>query len=121
MNKLAKTAAECIERIRDILSRARQKALQTVNTAMISAYWHIGREIVEEEQRGEERAKYGKQLLQSISKQLSEEFGKGFSERNLHFIRQFYLVFSDRSPEIPYAVRTESENSHSKGFSPYLS
>jgi len=74
---------------------------------MVAAYWEIGREIVEEEQRGEERAEYGKQLLKRISEQLTGELGKGFGERNLRFIRQFYLTYAHRVPPIRYAPCTE--------------
>jgi len=59
---------------------------------MISAYWYIGKEIVEEEQRGKERAEYGTQLLHHLSIKLTAAFEKGFSERNLRFIRQFYWL-----------------------------
>ena len=62
---------------------------------MVEAYWKIGRRIVEEEQSGRERAEYGKEILQNLSKELTEEFGKGYSYRTLREIRQFYLMFSD--------------------------
>ena len=62
---------------------------------MVEAYWEIGRRIVEEEQNGKERAEYGKEILQNLSKELTEEFGKGYSYRTLREIRQFYLMFSD--------------------------
>ena len=78
-----------------ILKNARQKAYIAVNSAMVEAYWEIGRRIVEEEQRGKERAEYGKEILQNLSKELTEEFGKGYSYRTLREIRQFYLMFSD--------------------------
>ena len=60
---------------------------------MVEAYWLMGRRIVEEEQNGEERAKYGKALLKKLAKVLSSEFGKGLDERELRRIRQFYLCF----------------------------
>ena len=78
-----------------ILKNARQKAYIAVNSAMVEAYWEIGRRIVEEEQNGKERAEYGKEILQNLSKELTEEFGKGYSYRTLREIRQFYLMFSD--------------------------
>jgi len=78
--------------------------VRAVNAAMLSAYWHIGREIVEEEQRGKERADYGTYLLRELSARLTEEFGKGFGERNLRFIRQFYLTYSDRVPTIQHSA-----------------
>ena len=84
-----------INEIKKILKNARQKAYTAVNSAMVEAYWKIGRRIVEEEQSGRERAEYGKEILQNLSKELTEEFGKGYSYRTLREIRQFYLMFSD--------------------------
>ena len=84
-----------INEIKKILKNARQKAYIAVNSAMVEAYWEIGRRIVEEEQNGKERAEYGKEILQNLSKELTEEFGKGYSYRTLREIRQFYLMFSD--------------------------
>lgn len=84
-----------INEIKTILKNARQKAYTAVNSAMVEAYWKIGRRIVEEEQNGKERAEYGKEILQNLSKVLTEEFGKGYSYRTLREIRQFYLMFSD--------------------------
>ena len=77
-----------INEIKKILKNARQKAYTAVNLAMVEAYWKIGRRIVEEEQSG-------KEILQNLSKELTEEFGKGYSYRTLREIRQFYLMFSD--------------------------
>ena len=84
-----------INEVKEILKSARQKAYNTINSVMVEAYWKIGRRIVEEEQNGKERAEYGKEILQNLSKELTEEFGKGYSYRTLREIRQFYLMFSD--------------------------
>lgn len=82
-----------IQDIKTILSQARQKAYSAINSAMVEAYWQIGRRIVEEEQNGEDRAEYGKKILENLSLELTREFGKGFSYRTLREIRQFYLTF----------------------------
>ena len=84
-----------INEVKEILKNARQKAYTAVNSAMVEAYWKIGRRIVEEEQSGRERAEYGKEIIKNLSKELTEEFGKGYSYRTLREIRQFYLMFSD--------------------------
>ena len=84
-----------INEIKTILKNARQKAYTAVNSAMVEAYWEIGRRIVEEEQNGKERAEYGKEILQNLSKELTEEFGKGFSRRTLWEMRKLYVYFSD--------------------------
>ena len=80
--------------IRRILQSARNRAYTAVNTAMVDAYWHIGKRIVEEEQQGENRAKYGQELIKNLSIELNSEFGKGFSVANLKNFRQFYLTFT---------------------------
>lgn len=84
-----------INEVKEILKSARQKAYNTINSVMVESYWKIGRRIVEEEQNGKERAEYGKEILKNLSKELTEEFGKGYSYRTLREIRQFYLMFSD--------------------------
>lgn len=81
------------QNIAEILNDARTTAYRAVNAAMVKAYWEIGRVIVEEEQQGEHRADYGKRLISGIAKNLREEFGKGFTARNLRNMRQFYLEF----------------------------
>lgn len=82
------------QQVAELLQNARQQVLRTVNSTMTITYFEIGRIIVEEEQNGKDRAEYGKQLLKGLSQQLTEEFGKGFSIRNLEQIRQFYITFS---------------------------
>lgn len=84
-----------INEIKKILKNARQKAYTAINSAIVEAYWEIGRRIVEEEQRGKERAEYGKEIVKNLSKELTEEFGKGFSRRTLWEMRKLYVYFSD--------------------------
>ena len=79
--------------IREILINARKTAYKAINFSMVTAYWNIGRLIVEDEQQGNSRAEYGKTILADLAKELTIEFGKGFSERELRRIRQFYLTF----------------------------
>ena len=81
-------------RVAELLKEARKSVIQTVNKTMVYTYFEIGRMIVEEEQNGKERAEYGKQILKELSKRLNTEFGKGFSQRNLEQMRQFYLIYS---------------------------
>jgi predicted nuclease of restriction endonuclease-like (RecB) superfamily len=80
--------------IKKLLADAKNKVYQTINTTMTQTYWEIGRRIVEQEQNGKERAEYGKALLKNLSTELTKEFGKGFSIRNLEQMRKFYLSFS---------------------------
>ncbi len=92
--------------IKQILVNARQQAYTAINAAMVEAYWLIGKRIVEEEQQGEDRAAYGKELIKSISTELTSEFGKGFSVTNLQNFRKFYLTFNDW--EIKQTVSVDS-------------
>ncbi len=78
----------------ELLHSAKQNVIRTVNQTMVFTYFEIGRMIVEEEQDGKKRAAYGKQIIKQLSKVLISEFGKGFSERNIEQMRQFYLVYS---------------------------
>ena len=77
-----------------LLQNARQQVLRTVNSTMTYTYFEIGRMIVEEEQNGNERAEYGKQILKGLSEDLTKEFGKGFSVDNLQNMRKLFSVYS---------------------------
>ncbi|MCK5323769.1 MAG: DUF1016 domain-containing protein, partial [Desulfobulbaceae bacterium] len=98
--------------VRQILLSARSKTYRAVNTAMVEAYWLIGKRIVEEEQNGKSRAEYGKRLLENLSKSLSNDFGKGFSYANLRNFRQFYLTYPDQ--KICYTVCSKLSWSHNR-------
>lgn len=79
--------------IRELLENARKNVAQQVNTQLLTTYWNIGRIIVEYEQQNQIRADYGKQTLKELSKELTREFGKGFSRSNLQNMRAFYLAY----------------------------
>jgi len=74
--------------------------MQAVNTEMVAAYWRIGCEIVEREQVGVERAGYGKALIDELTRDMTAEFGNGYSARNLRRMRRFYSAYKSRDPEI---------------------
>ena len=93
--------------IRRFIEQTRHQVQQSVNNAMVQAYWHIGRLIIEEEQQGQERAAYGQQQLQQLSALLTQEFGKGFDISNLRNMRRFYRAFP-----IQDAVRLELSWTH---------
>lgn len=96
------------ERIREILESAKARVARSVNTTQVVANWLIGREIVEEEQRGKKRADYGRRLLEDLSSRLSADFGRGFSINNLEHFRDFYLTYPDLlASGIPHALRDE--------------
>lgn len=96
-----------LQNIGEILLQARSQVNRVVNSTMLITYWEIGRLIVEEEQKGEKRAAYGKQQLQQISDYLTEHHGKGFDVRNLRNMRSFYEQFPIRN-----ALRTELSWTH---------
>lgn len=96
--------------IKHILEQARSRTRSAVNSAMVEAYWLIGKRIVEEEQQGEQKAKYGKRLIEDLSAALTSDFGKGFSYANLYNCRQFYLKFPGQ--EILYTLCRELSWSH---------
>lgn len=79
--------------IRKTILEARQHIYTAVNSAMVQTYWNIGRIIVEHEQEGKERAEYGTGLLKNLAQRLTDEFGRGFTERNLRNMRTFYQKF----------------------------
>jgi predicted nuclease of restriction endonuclease-like (RecB) superfamily len=79
--------------INAILEKARGAAYRAVNFAMVQAYWEIGRIIIEEEQKGEARAEYGKGLIRELSIRLTKDYGRGFDESNLRYMRLFYHTF----------------------------
>lgn len=81
--------------IKDIISSGRELAYTAANRAMVFTYWHIGKRIVEQEQNGNERAEYGKALMDVLSNELTKEYGKSYSKRNLQYFRKFYLAFPD--------------------------
>ncbi len=79
--------------IKETLLLSRNQAYSAVNFAMVQAYWQIGRIIIEHEQDGNERAGYGKSVLQELSSRLTKDFGKGFSVRTLQQMKKFYVMF----------------------------
>jgi predicted nuclease of restriction endonuclease-like (RecB) superfamily len=109
-----------LARIREIWDAQRAQAARSVNTAHVCANWLIGQQIVEAEQGGEKRAGYGKTLLKSLSAQLSKEYGNGFSESALKYMRLFYLAYPSLLPanSIRHAVRDELAALAVEGWQP---
>ncbi|MCQ4635770.1 PDDEXK nuclease domain-containing protein [Anaerovorax odorimutans] len=97
-----------LENVSGILEKARKNAKTAVNLSMVYAYYEVGRIIVEEEQHGENRAAYGKKIIQELSEYLTNHFGKGFSVGSLKNIRQFYKVYS--KDQIGETVFSQFEN-----------
>lgn len=83
-----------VNEIKDILSIAKERVMTSINIAMVYSYYEIGKRIVMEEQKGKSRADYGKELIELLSRELTKEFGRGYSISNLKKIRQFYTIYS---------------------------
>lgn len=89
-NDLTKVMAE---EIKLVIDNARNNAFYAVNNELLTAYWNVGRIIVKNEQNGNIKAEYGKQVLLQLSKELTKLLGKGFSRSNLQFMRKFYINY----------------------------
>src|SRR3989338_1392393 len=108
MKKIHKTALvktdasadKLFERVVAILEEARANVVRSVNNNMVIAYWHVGREIVQELQKGKERAEYGTQMIEALSEKLTKKYRRGFSSTNLRYFRTFYTTYADRIPKI---------------------
>jgi predicted nuclease of restriction endonuclease-like (RecB) superfamily len=88
----------------ELVNAARQAAARNVNALMTASYWEIGRRIIEAEQKGKRRAGYGEQLIERLSSDLTQQFGRGFSARNLEQMRQFFVTWP-----IPQTLSAESQ------------
>ncbi len=95
------------DKIVSVLEQARANVVRIVNSNMIIAYWLIGKMLVEELQGGEERAEYGKRIIEELSKRLTERYGKGFSPTNLKYFRLFYQTYAERGPVIRHKACDE--------------
>ena len=87
---------EFFKSVYDLIQQARRNIERHVNTAMVATYYEIGRSIIEKEQQGENRAQYGKRILQGLSDYLTANLGKGFSAENLRLMRKFFLTYSPK-------------------------
>jgi hypothetical protein len=98
------------KRVQRILESARANVARSVNTTQVVANWLVGREIVEEEQKGKRRARYGQRLLEDLSARLTADYGSGFSMQSLRYMRQFYLEYPEllKEPPIRHTVRGKS-------------
>lgn len=93
-----------IEKIKKILRNAQQSLVKQVNHLMVSTYFELGKQIVEQEQNGKNEAEYGKYLIQDLSFNLTAEFGKGYSKRNLELIRKFYICYKNAKSPISQSL-----------------
>lgn len=104
MNDCTPMLRTLVPQIRKLIVSARRTAVHTVNTLQVATNYEIGRLIIEHEQEGSERARYGESLLRELAASLTKEFGKGFSLSNLKYMRRFYLLYRDRTNQIGQTV-----------------
>ncbi len=114
------TIGELYDRIVSILEQARSNTVRAVNSNMVTAYWLIGREILNEIQGGTKRAAYGKQIIEQLSKQLTTKYGPGFSVANLRNFRQFYEMYPDRLIHYPRGSELNLTKNHTPKSSEYI-
>ncbi|MFT3937129.1 MAG: DUF1016 N-terminal domain-containing protein [Chitinophagaceae bacterium] len=95
---MSKTAVgkNLYESVRTLIEQAQQYIVRNVNSTMVLSYFEIGRIIIEDEQSGNKRATYAKETLKHLSKDLTKEFGKGYSITNLEYFRNFYFLYHNR-------------------------
>lgn len=94
-NTIQRMMSGLINDVRDIVESGLRKAYQNVNAITVFTYWQVGKRIVEEEQRGEKRAEYGRRLIETLAQVLSMDYTRGFTARDLRNYRQLYLCFND--------------------------
>lgn len=87
------TYPELVTALGDLMAQARTKVARTVNQTLVTTYWQMGRYIVEYEQNGADRAKYGEGLLKMLSRDLVLRYGRGFNRNNLQYMRKLYRAF----------------------------
>jgi predicted nuclease of restriction endonuclease-like (RecB) superfamily len=107
-------ASVLFARVATILDEARSSVVRAVNSRMVLAHWLIGREIVQELQKGEKRASYGNFVIDQLSAKLCDRFGTGYSPTNLKAFRFFFQIYSDREPSIRHSLSAELETSIKK-------
>ena len=89
------TNNEFSNKIIGLIEKSKKDIVQVINSQMVMTYWNIGKEIFLEEQKGQERAEYGKEVIDTLSTVLTEKYGKGFSSSNLKRMRKFYTIFNN--------------------------
>ena len=119
MNKmdLSKSNNQLFGKISELLSEARKFVAKSVNQTIVLTYFEVGRLIVENEQQGKERAKYGKAVLKELSHKLSQEFGKGYSVYNLERMRKFYLTYNSKLQKLENSASAVRNSENQKSAS----
>jgi predicted nuclease of restriction endonuclease-like (RecB) superfamily len=104
MNEIQNKTNSFLEQVKSLLFEAQQRVVHSVNSIMVQTYFELGKQIVEHEQEGKNYANYGEYLLEALSENLTKEFGKGYSKRNLELIRKFYLTYKIAKSPISQSI-----------------
>ena len=104
MNEIQHKTNSFLEQVKSLLFEAQQRVVHSVNSIMVQTYFELGKQIVEHEQEGKNYANYGEYLLDALSENLTKEFGKGYSKRNLELIRKFYLTYKIAKSPISQSI-----------------
>lgn len=104
MNEIQHKTNSFLEQVKSLLFEAQQRVVHSVNSIMVQTYFELGKQIVEHEQEGKNYANYGEYLLEALSENLTKEFGKGYSKRNLELIRKFYLTYKIAKSPISQSI-----------------
>ena len=107
IEKVAVAPDRLYRSVRKVIQEAQGTVSRIANWAMVESNWHIGFLIVEDEQKGKRKAEYGKAVLKDLARRLTAEYGSGYDERNLRYMRSFYLAFPIRN-----ALRSELSWTH---------
>lgn len=107
---------DLFQKVAALIEESRKRVATAVNTAMVYTYYEVGRYIVEDEQRGNTRAEYGKSVLKELSRKLTEKYGSGWSYVNLTQMRSFYLVYSQKLQTVSKQSQKEIIQTVSKEF-----
>ena len=107
-NEVAVASSRLYRSVRKVIQEAQGTVSRIANWAMVESNWHIGFLIVEDEQKGKRKAEYGKAVLKDLARRLTAEYGSGYDERNLRYMRSFYLAFPIRNAlrsELSWTIR----------------
>jgi predicted nuclease of restriction endonuclease-like (RecB) superfamily len=104
-----------VKEIRELVQNARRTASRDINTLQVATNFEIGRRIFQYEQKGKQRAEYGERVVRELARRLTDELGRGFSKRNLDYMRRFYLeyheaVYQSHMMPVLHVARTEKES-----------
>lgn len=104
MDELQIKITSFVKQVKQLLREAQQGIVWSVNAIMVQTYFELGKRIIEHEQQGKDQSNYGEYIIERLSNELSSEFGKGYSKRNLELIRKFYSTYRNAKSPISQSI-----------------